>query len=52
MFCSNCGSEIAGKLCANCGKVSEFSSIQDIKKLDEFIKEKKQESRTFFQRKK
>ena len=52
MFCSNCGNEIAGKFCANCGKVSELNSIQDIKKFDEFIKEKEQERRTFFQRKK
>lgn len=52
MFCSNCGNEIAGKFCANCGKGSELNSIQDVKKFDELIKEKKQERRTFFQQKK
>ena len=52
MFCSNCGNEIPGKFCANCGKGSVLNSIQHIKKFDEFIKAKKQERRTFFHRKK
>ena len=52
MFCSNCGCKIASNFCANCKKSSELNPIQDIKKSDEFIKEKKQERRTFFQRKK
>ena len=51
MFCYNCGNEIAGKFCGNCGKGGELNSIQDIKKFDEFIKEKKLERRTFFQQK-
>ena len=52
MFCSNCGNEIPGKFCGNCGKGSALNSIQHIKKFDEFIKAKKQERRTFFHRKK
>ena len=52
MFCSKRGNEIAVKFCANCGKGSELNSIRDIKKFHEFTKEKKQERRTFFQRKK